>query len=283
MPLVTFQHKTPRSSHTPSTQHPLSPHTCATHNTKMESLPREILDSIVELLQEEDKLRYSPPRKGKQGLHKYATVSRSWQLAVEYITFTNLTIKSTDLSFFTSLIRPGQEHRHDLLKEINFEVVLPLYSDEDRGRRENKLEKAANNEAFSTAIHSLFRSLQRLEDHANNNKRRVERRLSICRVYSPSDRRRCATPVNVLRNRGMRDIFERRYENSYLKLSQSHELPALIQFRELYLRNDRRKVEPASHIALAAKMPNIEGLVLPYVDHYTSPALCRSLRHCTYA
>jgi len=246
----------------------------------MESLPREILDSIIELLQDEDKRGPWAPRKGNEGLHNYATISRSWQLAIEHVTFMEITIKSTDLPFFMTLIRPGQEHRRGLLKHITFEVVLPSYSYEDHGRRESRRDKAANNEAFSTAIHCLFKSLQKLENQTNKKMSIVERQLSICRVFSPSDRVRGMIPLNALKSRGIREIFEQRYENSYLKLGQPNDLPILLEFRKLYLRNSERKVEPASHIALAAKMPNLECLVLPYVDEYTRPALCSSLRHC---
>lgn len=63
-------------------------------------------------------------------------------------------IKSTHLQVFSNMF--AHHNRQTALVSIDFDVVLPAYSDNQCAWFENVQDKQWNNEALTDAVHSLF-------------------------------------------------------------------------------------------------------------------------------
>lgn len=86
----------------------------------MDSLPPEIRDEIAQYLHDD----------GPAWL-AMVTVSRTWQVTIEKLTFAELYLRSTDLDLF-ELIVDRVSRRRGNLRTLYFTVVLPSYTDEER-------------------------------------------------------------------------------------------------------------------------------------------------------
>lgn len=91
----------------------------------MDSLPPEIRDEIAQYLHDDGPARL-----------EMVTVSRTWQVTIEKLTFAELYLRSTDLDLF-ELIVDRVSRRRGNLRTPYFTVVLPSYTDEERRLFEN--------------------------------------------------------------------------------------------------------------------------------------------------
>lgn len=224
----------------------------------MDSLPLELLAIIVSLLDPSERARY-------------ATISRQWQAAVERLTFRSVRLKSIDLKRFSDVF---VGHRRAALTELDYHVILPSYSENSCAKFENEKDKSLNNEAFTKAIHSLFGILHCWDEvKTNNGAAKEEYKKSEARArpisltltaYSPLDppyrenieRHRYQVTVSLERN----DLFERRYEHSFLRLLKPDRLPLVLCISRLKTPvkvEIPRRLDGASVAAIAAKLPNL--------------------------
>jgi hypothetical protein len=152
----------------------------------MDSLPQEVVDHIASLLV------HDPERHGSAfefepkascpnpSISGFATISRTWNKAVENFTFQTLSILNTDLEHFQ---RIAQHDRRRSLRELCLTIVLPTYFDKECGEIESEADKNANNVVFTEVISTLFNILKLWEDAG------LDRTIGIRiqDVYSPMD------------------------------------------------------------------------------------------------
>ncbi|RMZ10238.1 hypothetical protein D0860_03890 [Hortaea werneckii] len=231
-------------------------------------LPPELLAHIVSYLVPEGPL--SP----------YASISRDWQYAVEARTFSSLRLETDGLTKFERLVADSHVHRRAAVRSISFTAVLPAYDDIACAQFENEVDKQANNESFSDSIQRLFSALAKCDDVANP--RPIK--LLLHAPYSPMDRGHRdhihpirsdkGSEIGLLgqdtdwtqfwkykeRRKALGDLYEHRYEHSYLRLLDPRKLPAIrrIHFSHAFV-NELRYVEPATIVHISRKMPNLQN------------------------
>lgn len=222
-----------------------------------------------------------------------ATVSKSWQLAVERCTFRTIHLKSTELDRFRDIFVFG--HRRAALAVLNYYIILPTYSVHQCAKFETKKDKRLNNEALMEGLRrvfSLLHSWQGQELTAQDNTlpafketRSITFKLN---AYSPIDvgwredvyiqeQRYQSTSLG-----GRPDLLEHRYEHSYLRALEVAELPELLRvtsFHAVELCHDRR-IEGSSLANIAEKLPNLEEIVWAVNDDEKRyPGIRRQHRH----
>ncbi|KAI5252226.1 hypothetical protein E4T42_03611 [Aureobasidium subglaciale] len=246
----------------------------------MDSLPQEILTKIIPLLKIDQSRKPQPlfdtsledQQKQEQRQHQLApcaTISRTWQYAIEQYTFSRLSISSDELDLFHfAVVKSPHRHRRAVLKRIDFSVRLPDYDDNACARFERWRDLQANDEAFSKAITGLFTSLTALD--TNDGSRPIE--LHLTDSYSSMDTIR-RNKANLAKDReaaaiGQRNnLFELRYRDSYLELLQPENLPLLYNVTSLTIAGDKaRKLAPAVAISMIAKLPNLVDTSLSFSD-----------------
>ncbi|KAM5341956.1 hypothetical protein ACJ41O_014987 [Fusarium nematophilum] len=122
----------------------------------MDKLPYALVSLIVSCLLEDDEGTRKPWSKPPP-IAQYASISRAWQDAVERHTFSHVKVKSDDFSRFEAAFRHA--HRRQAVSSINYEIVLPAYSQGRCWKFERPREHAENKAAFSRAVHAFFSSL----------------------------------------------------------------------------------------------------------------------------
>lgn len=218
---------------------------------------------------------------GRNDLPRLGTVSRAWQFAIERLTMRAIRIRSTDLQVFSDLF--VHRNRQAALKFIDFEVVLPAYSDRQCARFETDQDKQRNNEALTDAVHSLFSILHSWDEEsgmpgsetASYQRPIVAGRIClILNAYSPSDvdrRQNIDVKLQSYLRKNPDDLFEHRYQRSFLRVSRCDELPAVSRigaFQAMELCHTRgRCIEGASLAGVAAKLPNLENILWTVNDN----------------
>lgn len=125
------------------------------------SLSPELLDHII------FHLAYVPPSRIRchwdqpppsQGLSRYATISKKWQMAIEQYTFSAV---KTDSSNFPKLkqIIGTCPRRKCILKELFYRIDLPPYSENQKHCFERHREHKANLFAFRKGLKDLWEEL----------------------------------------------------------------------------------------------------------------------------
>ncbi|KAL8677527.1 MAG: hypothetical protein Q9186_006039 [Xanthomendoza sp. 1 TL-2023] len=251
----------------------------------MQSLPQELVTHIASFV--DPNTDQSPiallRRIGRPSkLPPLATLSRKWQHAVESHTFRLLRTKSTDLPYLTQVLTPP---RRKYLSHLAYDIVLPTYTDNECAKYETKDDMERNSQAFTYAIHSLFQFLKSWEAGGVGTKPRSFF-LDISDIYSPMDRffRDDYLEDEEQFESGKRyDLWEHRYEHSFLQLSEHPTLPALScisSFRLFTSRTNYRKVEPHSAMRLAAKLANLGSVDLTLNDNEKrNPHIRQQHRH----
>ncbi|KAK8081573.1 hypothetical protein PG996_000354 [Apiospora saccharicola] len=137
---------------------------------RMERLPQEVVARIAGYL--------SRIHEGKLIRPSLATLSGSWQYAIEALTFQSLQLTSDHLEVFVAALANGRTRRR-FLRSLCLDIILPRYSDEDCARYETADDRAANNHVFS---HHLSALLQELSQWPGGGK------LNLCiDMHSPMD------------------------------------------------------------------------------------------------
>ncbi|KAL3458270.1 hypothetical protein BJX64DRAFT_266895 [Aspergillus heterothallicus] len=133
---------------------------CVNLNTLSPELIELVIAYLIEVPssnQEEDVPIISVPPPS-QKLARYATISRSWQHAIERHTFTAIRTTSADLSLLERVFN-GSPWRRKHLKTLFYSIDLPIYSDNRRFCFETKREHQANAEAFREGVKNLWAHL----------------------------------------------------------------------------------------------------------------------------
>lgn len=255
----------------------------------MSNLSPELLSHIAFFLEREEDQSHIPlllRQRVHSQLPPYACISRQWQYAIERRTFQSLRVKSTELTYFTKIV---VGHRRRFLTSLKYDVVLPSYTDSACARFERESEQAANSEAFTATIHALFKSLKSWE---GNDSGRTQDTGSVAlgiTAYSPTDGHHRGEEKYKEDQKqcdlGQRsDLWDERYEHSYLQLLHMQDLPTLSSISALNAHaNSPRSVEPGSIATLAVKLPNLRSIDWDLKDNEKKdPELAQKLHHGTF-
>lgn len=194
-----------------------------------------------------------------------AAVSRTFQDAIERLTFASLDVDSEDVEQLTRLLQDRPE-RCAAISKIKFTVVLPMYpgisddSDEayDYDTFETLVEQDFYSKHFSHEVASLFETLA-LRDRETAKGILLE----ICSPYAPSDHDdRDKRPLQSKEGSGLdcvqRDLSEFRLRHSHVGLLGAEGLPKIDCVKALKISDGRgRHFEPAVAGLLASKFPNL--------------------------
>ncbi|THX96464.1 hypothetical protein D6D03_08757 [Aureobasidium pullulans] len=200
----------------------------------METLPPELLTRIFSFL-----------AIGQKTLAPYATISRAWQCTVEQHTFSQLSLSSDELERSNhAVVQSSHVHRRTSVRRVNYGVHLPDYDDNACGRFERQADRQINDEAFGKALVGLFTLLEVMD--ACNGSRPID--LNILYFYSSMDINRRDTETlrahKMAKSLGKRhDLFELRYQDSYLQLLQPESLPILHNVTSLTINGDTAHME----------------------------------------
>lgn len=233
----------------------------------MNRLPQELYDTIGACFSDryEDGriVPYLDPPFKRPAL---ATVSRRWQTAIERQTFRHISLKSTDLDAFEKIVR-GDRRR--FLRSIQYTIVLPTYGKLSCGRFEREPDRLANDNAFTIALHGLFRILRSWDDGKDFIKSNCSFRLDILDVYSPMDdgyrlhgnTNRAERLDAVIPGNGdqisNRDLRDRRFQYSYLRLLRPTDLPLVPAVKSFHTNRMKRSLSHETAIEIAARLPNL--------------------------
>ncbi|KAH6888064.1 hypothetical protein B0T10DRAFT_66579 [Thelonectria olida] len=257
----------------------------------MDRLPQEIYNEIGAYFADSDENpRYvlSSPLAVERPV--LATISRPWQRAFEKQTFRKLRLRSTDLDKFEKVVTGN---RRRFLSSIRFVIILPAHPAESRGRFEREVDRKANDQAFTTAVKRLFAILKSWDDGRPNGDSRYSISLEIESVYSPTDDfdNDCrGAPRRIERLEAVeagndddarrRDLQDRRFQYSYIRLQEPDELsvvPAITGFETNVM---KRTLAHRTAVDIAAKLPNLRsGNWFMDDTELRYPALRRDGRH----
>ncbi|KAF7536174.1 hypothetical protein G7Z17_g13089 [Cylindrodendrum hubeiense] len=257
----------------------------------MDRLPQEIYNEIGTFFADsEENPRYvlsSPLTVERPAL---ATISRPWQQAIEKQTFRKLRLRSTDLDRFEKTVTGS---RRRFLSGIRFVIILPGYPAEARGRFEREADREANDKAFTDAVNGLFRILRSWDEGRDGLDTRYSIHLDIEAVYSPTDdfhngsrgapRRIERLDVAELENDEevrRRDLQDRRFQYSYIRLLRPAELPVVRAISGFNTTVMKRTLAHRTAVEIAAKLPNLRsGNWFMDDTEQRYPAMRRSCRH----
>jgi len=258
------------------------------HN--MNRLSPELIDAIVVYLYDTSPPSYnlaaaflgqSPyPTPDPFPLSHYSSVSRLWQYVIEARLFRKLSIKSTDVLELSKIL--SNTRRQQIVQTLECCAQLPSYSEEACGRFERANERAANNKAFTDAVHNVFKTIDSWVLEKNNGRKPFKLCLTM---QSPSDVAGRGVPkVNADRlqvSLGRRhDLFLKRYKHTFIKVLNIQDLPTLNRVTHFYAYTvNGRFYDAASYAALAAKLPNVENIQWSFEDDEKRyPAFRKQLR-----
>lgn len=252
-------HEVLKRSHSPTrvmsaSQTPPAPDPLLTSLPGMERLPQEVVAKIAS---------YLPDRhEGKRIRPALATLSRSWQHAVEPYTFKSIDITSDDLEYFYQAFS-GEKTRRRWLRDLSLDIVLPRYSDEDCAEYETAEDRATNNSIFSQHVSTLLQELSQWPSGSGKLNLAIGMYSPMDGVHRGSDKFDRDQHEVALGNR--QDIFGERYRYSYVRFNAAS--PFLVPcVTSLYVHPGPRFLGPGSLVALTAAFPNLERINWPYED-----------------
>jgi len=255
----------------------------------MSRLPAEIIARIISYLAADDK-RYDGndhfPFNGYDtsdclALAPYATVSRVWQQRIEATTFAHIGLTTARLAspLAAQALTPDRVRR--FIRSIHVDVVLPPYNKEARARREDEADRAMNDGVFADAVRRLFTLLAGV---GVDYRPKIDLALTASCVSDSEDmeERLCQWRVSGSLDA---DIYEARYESSYLDLrpaagqsvqDETEALPQLhcIKAFRVFPTGSRgrlyagfRRVAPRAVCLTASKMQGLERITWDLSDN----------------
>jgi hypothetical protein len=252
-----------------------------TQAMSMKDLPPELTAQVISYLALLETPNTEPPYvNSKPHISQYACVSSSLQFAIERCLFSYLALKSDDLSTFEALVAHSTRRRA-LLQGLSFKPVLPAYDIHACARFEKLYDQQANNEAFATAVKSLYTILHACD--AVEGEKPLEIHLDT--PFAPSDMSH--TEWDEIQSRwrcwdydDRQEVWSRRYAQSYLRLDEQTDLAASNRITTFSISADGpRYVAPASVCALLKCHNKLESLSLDLQDNERkSPDLRVQLR-----
>lgn len=232
------------------------------------NLPQEIIYLVASYLKRwEHEDFHGLFEKGRALLPAYATISRSWQHAIEFQTFREITVKSTEIDKFSRIV---VNHRRKLLRRLQLNVILPTYTDKACAKFETEEDKQSNNQVFTKAIKDLLALLWSWHDEfqtiGNDSNSPIEQslRLSIGDCYSPKDCRyrgweKYQKDRHEWESGRRHDLFQHRYESSLLQLESIEGIQEIPQISSFHKSQGHRIIEPRSLARIASKFPNLDS------------------------
>ena len=236
--------------------------------TGIANLSQEIISLIASYLQRwEHDDRANISERGRVLLPAYATISRSWQYAIECHTFREIAMKSTEMADFSHIL---VNHRRKLLRRLELNVILPTYTDKACAKFETDEDRQSNNQVFTKAIKSLFALLRSWHDESqmtgNHSHAPIQQSLLLCigDCYSPKDwRYRDWEKYQEDRHEwqlGRRhDLFQHRYESSLLQLGSIEGIKEVPQISSFHKSPSSRRIEPRSLAMIASRFSNLDS------------------------
>ena len=231
-------------------------------------LSQEIISLVASYLQRwEHQGRANISERGQALLPAYATISRSWQYAIERQTFREIAIKSNELVDFSRIV---VSHRREFLRRVELIVILPTYTDKACAKFETDEDKQLNNQVFTKAIKDLLALLRSWHDEflaiGNEGVTPSPQSLLLCigDCYSPKDcwYRGWETYQEDLREWKLgrrRDLFEHRFSSSLLWLESTEGIQDIPQISSFHRSPGNRDIEPRSLAMIASKFPNLNS------------------------
>jgi hypothetical protein len=176
--------------------------------------------------------------------------------------------RGLSLTRFSKVVRA---ERRNHLQTLNLTIVLPPCSEDTAHLFEQKSDQEANDEAFSTAFHHLFRILSTWSP--------AEARKELLSLYL----RDILCPTDPDPEIWTPDTAER-HRYSYICLRRAKDLPLvpIISGFDIRMnqRASKRRVAPRTGIELLARMPMVSWAILKLPDTEDRyPALRRKNRH----
>lgn len=229
----------------------------------MVHLPQEVVAKVA---------GYLPERhEGKRIRPALATLSRSWQSAIEPLTFKSLRITSDDLGEFYPAFA-NYKPRRRYLRDLRLEIVLPPYSDEDCANYETADDRAANDDVFSRFLSAFLQELSQWPGGSNL-------KLDIGMYSSMDGAHRGRAKYDHDQHEAMlgkrQDIFGERYNYSYIRFTGT--IPVVPCVTWFYVHHGPRHLNPGSLVALTAAFPNLKGISWLFHDPVYFLALRRQL------
>ena len=254
----------------------------------MTRLPAEIVANIISHLAgegnrydgSENLLFFNKNKSDCLALAPYAAVSRGWQQCIEAVTFAHITLTTARLAspLAAQALTPDRVRR--FVRSIRLDVVLPPYDEQARARREDDADRARNDAVFTDVVRRLFALLVggRGGGHLQQQRAGVDAdyRPKICLSITAS----CVSDIEDMEARLCQwrsfgrldaDIYEARYESSYLDLrpAEAEALPQLYcinQFRVFAtasrgrLHSTWRPFAPRAVCLIASRMLGLERI-----------------------
>ena len=232
------------------------------------NLSQEIINLVASYLQRwehEDQVNIS--ERGRALLPAYATISQSWQYAIEGQTFREIAVKSTEIDDFSRIV---VNHRRKMLRRLEINVILPTYTDKACAKFETEKDKQSNNQVFTKAIKDLLAVLRFWHDEfqtaGNDSDATIEQPLRLCigDCYSPKDGRyrgweKYQEDRNERESGRRHDLFQHRYESSFLQLESLEGIQEIPQISSFHRSAGSRNIEPRSLAIIASKFPNLDS------------------------
>lgn len=239
----------------------------------IETLSTEVLDNVFYFFANWD-------FNIKPRLADYTTVSKRWRDHLEQRTFKDIHLKSSDLDYF-SRIAVGS--RRIAIRSIAYEVVLPEYSSNACAKFETIKQQKANDKIFSDAIHGLFRLLASWENESKYSATDPPRpiTLELLTPASPSDglTRMADIPLDSYELMGARNLHDKRYTHSSLRISKVETLPSVSRINKIIAEvYDPRKVCASHIVKLSSRLSNLEEIRWELCDDEKKYAQARQKR-----
>ncbi|KAL2784215.1 hypothetical protein BJX66DRAFT_91332 [Aspergillus keveii] len=221
-------------------------------------IPHEIIDLIIphlwEISLETPPLRVWEVDKkpNSRGLASYATISRTWQFAIERYTFASIMTCSDDLPRLKRIVGDCARRRSHV-KELWFSINLLPYSESRRYFVERPEEHQANLAAFQQGIQDLWGELSRWSRECHP---------SGIRLVLNADARinRDAENNEHLVSDGLTARWQ--YPDHFLSLGQDTRLPSLPAISELGVGFEGRYFHPSAIETLILSLPAVRRLHL---------------------
>ena len=232
------------------------------------NLSQEIINLVALYLQRwEHENRANISERGRALLPAYATISQSWQYAIEGQTFREIAVKSTEIDDFSRIV---VNHRRKLLRRLELNVILPTYTDKACAKFETEKDKQSNNQVFTKAIKDLLAVLRSWHDEfqptGNDSDAPIEQSLRLCMgdCYSPKDCRyrgwdKYQEDIHEWECGRRHDLFQHRYESSLLQLESVEGIQEIPQISSFHRSPGNRNIEPRSLAIIASRFPNLDS------------------------
>jgi hypothetical protein len=274
-------------------------------------LPNEIVANIISHLAAECRNHNGDDNDSDSSpaaLAPYATVSRGWQQRIEAATFAHIRLTPARLAspLAAQALTPARVRR--FVRSVHVDVLLPPYGEEARARREDEAERAVNDGVFTEVVRRVFELLAAARADSdvqgalpgsdqgggddggrqtNDGGQEQHQRAGADAGYRPSIllsmMARSLSDEEDLdarlhrRNFGAvppNDLFEARYESSYLDLrpaagrsvqDEADALPELHCIKEFQVKHIPgvlwlRSFAPRALCVMASKMPGLESV-----------------------